>query len=306
LKIHIVQKGDTLWDISQKYGVDFEEVKGLNSHLSSPDMIMPGMKIKIPSSSKTVKKTQMPKKEMPKEMVKQPYKDVSPKPLPVIKEDDKEKKKMIKPEMPVKPLPQMPKMPAMPPQPIVQQPTFEQEFQNYTTINFPEMPYYSHEHHESVSDESPAEIPVAQPVPQPVPQPAPAHFVPMCCHFVHPCYPPTPFPMMANVASAPMMPMPGGMPMHMQPQHSDCGCNDKNNYSNVSYQTQHHQFQNTHQNMTPPQPNFQPPYQGNTMPQTNLFPPQYGATNMNDNYPMPPGYPYQGYNRENEEGSENE
>ncbi|AIF45382.1 SafA/ExsA family spore coat assembly protein [Virgibacillus sp. SK37] len=305
MKIHIVQKGDTLWEISKKYGVDFEEVKKLNSHLSSPDMIMPGMKIKIPSSSKTVKKTQMPKKEMHKEKVKQPYKDVSPKPLPVIKEDDKEKKKMVKPEMPMKPLPQMPKMPEIPTQPIVQQPTFEQEFQNYTTINFPEMPYYSHEHHESVSDESPVDMPVAQP--------APAHFIPMCCHFVHPCYPSTPFPMMANVASTPMMPMAGGMPMHMQPQqqpqHSNlggCGCNDQNNYSNVGYQAQNHQFQNTHHNMAPPTPNFQSPYHGNTMSQTDLFPPQYEANNMNNNYPMPPGYPYQGYNRENEEGSENE
>ncbi|WBX79028.1 SafA/ExsA family spore coat assembly protein [Virgibacillus salarius] len=41
MKIHIVQKGDTLWEISQQYGVDFEELKQLNSQISSPDMIMP-------------------------------------------------------------------------------------------------------------------------------------------------------------------------------------------------------------------------------------------------------------------------
>jgi len=33
LKIHIVQKGDTIWEIAKKYGVDFEQVKALNSHL---------------------------------------------------------------------------------------------------------------------------------------------------------------------------------------------------------------------------------------------------------------------------------
>lgn len=58
LKIHIVQKGDTIWDIAKQYGVDFEELKQLNSHLSSPDMIMPGMKIKIPSTAKQVKTTE--------------------------------------------------------------------------------------------------------------------------------------------------------------------------------------------------------------------------------------------------------
>ena len=48
MKIHIVQKGDTLWKLAKKYGVKFDELKKLNSQLSNPDMIMPGMKIKIP------------------------------------------------------------------------------------------------------------------------------------------------------------------------------------------------------------------------------------------------------------------
>lgn len=54
LKIHIVQKGDTLWDIAQQYKVDFEQLKSLNVQISSPDMIMPGMKIKIPTEQKKV------------------------------------------------------------------------------------------------------------------------------------------------------------------------------------------------------------------------------------------------------------
>ncbi|WP_242694696.1 SafA/ExsA family spore coat assembly protein [Pseudogracilibacillus auburnensis] len=57
MKIHIVQKGDTLFEIAKNYGVNFEEIVKLNPQLSSPDMIMPGMKIKIPSELKQVKKT---------------------------------------------------------------------------------------------------------------------------------------------------------------------------------------------------------------------------------------------------------
>src|SRR3954451_9661913 len=56
VKIHIVQKGDTLWKIAKKYGVNFEELKKMNSQLSNPDMIMPGMKIKVPTESGSVKK----------------------------------------------------------------------------------------------------------------------------------------------------------------------------------------------------------------------------------------------------------
>ena len=50
MKIHIVQKGDTLWKIAKKYGVDFDTLK-TNTQLSNPDLIMPGMKIKVPSKS---------------------------------------------------------------------------------------------------------------------------------------------------------------------------------------------------------------------------------------------------------------
>ncbi|WP_027407943.1 SafA/ExsA family spore coat assembly protein [Anoxybacteroides tepidamans] len=62
MKIHIVQKGDTLWKIAQKYGVDFEQLKKINGQLSNPDDIMPGMKIKIPTAGVPVKK-EAPKKE---------------------------------------------------------------------------------------------------------------------------------------------------------------------------------------------------------------------------------------------------
>lgn len=51
MKIHIVQKGDTLWKVAKKYGVNFEQLKKMNSQLSNPDMLMPGMKIKIPEGT---------------------------------------------------------------------------------------------------------------------------------------------------------------------------------------------------------------------------------------------------------------
>ncbi|WP_010531114.1 SafA/ExsA family spore coat assembly protein [Lentibacillus jeotgali] len=130
MRIHIVQKGDTLWEIAKQYGADFEQVKQLNPQLSSPDMIMPGMKIKIPASSKPVKKEEMQHKEVQKETQKpiaeKPYKDTSPKPMPVTKEDDVKQPKDIKPKMPMQP-----KMPSM-----------EQEMNYYTTINLPQIPAY--------------------------------------------------------------------------------------------------------------------------------------------------------------------
>lgn len=91
MKIHIVQKGDTLWEIAKKYGVDFEELKALNSHLASPDMIMPGMKIRIPTHSK---KVQHKDKTMPQKKEKQAPAPKTAKP----------KKKMI----------ELPKMPTLP------------------------------------------------------------------------------------------------------------------------------------------------------------------------------------------------
>ena len=49
MRIHVVQKGDTMWKIAKKYGVDFKELLRLNSQISTPDVIYPGARIKIPS-----------------------------------------------------------------------------------------------------------------------------------------------------------------------------------------------------------------------------------------------------------------
>lgn len=56
MKIHIVQRGDTLWSIAEKHQVSFEEVKKLNAHLANPEMIVPGMKIKLPDTTMPIEK----------------------------------------------------------------------------------------------------------------------------------------------------------------------------------------------------------------------------------------------------------
>ncbi|OES44255.1 LysM peptidoglycan-binding domain-containing protein [Domibacillus iocasae] len=56
MKIHIVQRGDTLWSIAEKHQVSLEEVKKLNAHLANPEMIVPGMKIKLPDTAMPIEK----------------------------------------------------------------------------------------------------------------------------------------------------------------------------------------------------------------------------------------------------------
>ncbi|PFK30109.1 hypothetical protein COI93_22870, partial [Bacillus cereus] len=91
MKIHIVQKGDTLWKIAKKYGVDFETLKKANTQLSNPDLIMPGMKIKVPSSSVHVKKNTGVGSVPPKEYVKEvQQKEFAATPTPLGIEDEEE------------------------------------------------------------------------------------------------------------------------------------------------------------------------------------------------------------------------
>ncbi|MBO1579295.1 SafA/ExsA family spore coat assembly protein, partial [Bacillus sp. XF8] len=91
MKIHIVQKGDTLWKIAKKYGADFEALKKANTQLSNPDLIMPGMKIKVPSSSVHVKKNMDAGSAPPKEYVKEvQQKEFAATPTPLGIEEEEE------------------------------------------------------------------------------------------------------------------------------------------------------------------------------------------------------------------------
>jgi morphogenetic protein associated with SpoVID len=64
LKIYIVQKGDTASKIAEKHGVSLSALKNLNTQLSDPEKLKPGMKIKVPTESKPVlRKPKVVKKE---------------------------------------------------------------------------------------------------------------------------------------------------------------------------------------------------------------------------------------------------
>jgi len=51
VKLHVVKEGETLWGIAQKYGVSLDELIKANPQIQNPDVIHPGMKVKIPASA---------------------------------------------------------------------------------------------------------------------------------------------------------------------------------------------------------------------------------------------------------------
>lgn len=144
MKIHIVQKGDTLWKIAKKYGVNFEELKKMNSQLSNPDMIMPGMKVKVPTSGGTIKKgasmghnpgttiNMGAKKEMPIAKEK-PIKEMPIKEAP-IKEQPIKEAPIAKEKPIIKEAPKAPYTPKMPLQVVP-----EIDINNYYMMNMQQM-----------------------------------------------------------------------------------------------------------------------------------------------------------------------
>ncbi|MGV2446468.1 UNVERIFIED_CONTAM: SafA/ExsA family spore coat assembly protein, partial [Bacillus sp. ATCC 13368] len=144
VKIHIVQKGDTLWKLAKKYGVSFEELKKVNTQLSNPDMMMPGMKIKIPGTSGAViKETGKPNVNIQpgmKESQIQPY-QAQPAPMkeqqimqkPAVKEQPKFQqpvKEQPKFQQPVKEQPKFQ-------QPVKEQPKFQQPVKEQPIVQKP-------------------------------------------------------------------------------------------------------------------------------------------------------------------------
>ncbi|GGA69309.1 SafA/ExsA family spore coat assembly protein [Ornithinibacillus halotolerans] len=283
MKIHIVQKGDTLWEIAKSYGVDFEALKAANAHLSSPDMIMPGMKIRIPTTAKAVKKESVKKeavKEAPTQQIqkeaKVPYKDISPKPMPVIKEDDQKPIMEIKPEMP---MPQMPQIPQMT-MPLIM-PTLDQDFTTNLTFNLPDKDSVEAPEVKEETMEMPAQEEMQQPMYQPIQQPMyqPVHFVPCPCYPIHPCCAGHPMPMHPMHMMPPM-----GYPQVMPATDfgEDCGCGGGTNYGDIEM------------GAMPPfaaQPNigFQgQPFLGEQT-EANVTYPTMTGFNAN-NFPTPPGF----------------
>jgi morphogenetic protein associated with SpoVID len=50
VKIHMVKKGDTLYEIAKKYNVDLDKLIASNPQISDPNVIEVGMKVKIPNA----------------------------------------------------------------------------------------------------------------------------------------------------------------------------------------------------------------------------------------------------------------
>lgn len=50
MKIHIVKQGDTLYALSQKYGVPLQKIIEANTQISNPEVLVVGGKVKIPAS----------------------------------------------------------------------------------------------------------------------------------------------------------------------------------------------------------------------------------------------------------------
>lgn len=235
VKIHIVQKGDTLWKIAQKHGVDFEELKKMNAQLSNPEMVMPGMKIKVPEVGGGHKKEiphhpqhnlqgvhkEMPHhqqgvhKEMPK--VQHPYlpkkeapKHVAKPPKEVKKEHPKEQPHTI--YQPIMPQPQTPS---------------EIDINNYYMMNMSQLQTQVQQPLPPQPVKQEVESPPKQEMPEKV---APAEYAqpmyPNYCYPVQPvmpscdpCYPyPQPYPHQ-NMHMHPHQWMPQVQGAMMQPNH---------------------------------------------------------------------------------------
>ncbi|GGH85811.1 morphogenetic protein associated with SpoVID [Pullulanibacillus pueri] len=108
MKIYIVQLGDTLYKIAQKHNVTLEELKKINTQLSDPDKIKPGMKIKVPSGAKAIKKKVKADKIIKEVPVKEkPVKEKPVKEKPMEKSPNKENQ--VNPVNPINPVKENPK-----------------------------------------------------------------------------------------------------------------------------------------------------------------------------------------------------
>ncbi|WP_017472702.1 SafA/ExsA family spore coat assembly protein [Amphibacillus jilinensis] len=309
MKIHTVQKGDTLWNLSKKYNVDFQELKALNNQLANPDMIMPGMKIKVPSVTKHVTHQDA------KEKVMEPFKSVPQKAQPVIKEDDQVPKKEVEKKMPKKQTP-LPKLPPM----SIQMPKLPNIYSNHYNIdvgiedNDTIMQNQSiHHYHQPKKDEKPKEMKKEE-----VKKPMHTHDMkgwPMmpCCYVWVPCMPmqthshihpskdcqPAPDacyqyqdPSMLQMAQPYYMPTAN---YQQQGQWGDLGSGDPNVTEGMAM---YDDYDSGDQNLQSPmhtqqpmymQPNQMDPYMQQAMP---LQDNQYGYMDPNAMYGMSPMMPY--------------
>lgn len=244
MKIHIVKKGDTLWKIAEMYEVDFEELKQMNAHLAHPDMIMPGMKIRIPihkkeSIKETNKEHMKDSKDKPAAPKKETQKTDQPtKPIEQVKEDDHKDYIHIQPVIPFEQQKSpslnkstMPKMPSMPELPHISPVKEEQVKEKEETKEKPK--------------EKTKEKPKGKPAKKEKTEKKEVESFPLTSHGCN-CYCGTCTPM--HFAEAQMVPQQQHLQM-MYPNHG-CGCQQLGMYGNYMH---HPMVQGTYmQHMYPP------------------------------------------------------
>lgn len=200
VRVHIVQKGDTLWKIAKQYTIGFDELKRLNAHLANPDYIVPGMEIYLPA---------LPAK---KEEVKEQPIQQQPAPAPSPKEQ-------ISPA----PMPSMPSwqgdlylQPQMPPQP------------QFMPMQMPQW-QHTHVHFEPTIEQTmmpmPQQLPMPQMPPQQMPQMQPMYMPPMPPQYMPQMMPMPPQQMSIHQVPCQQMhhPMPQQLPMPQQMPMCSCG-----------------------------------------------------------------------------------
>jgi spore coat assembly protein SafA len=72
LKVHTVQKGDTLWKISKANGISLESLIAANPQIANPDKIDVGMKVNIPGGTGEMEMVEQPLSEAAPDVVMTP------------------------------------------------------------------------------------------------------------------------------------------------------------------------------------------------------------------------------------------
>ncbi|SOC02486.1 morphogenetic protein associated with SpoVID [Ureibacillus xyleni] len=233
MRIHIVQKGETLWRIAKQYGIGLDELKALNAHLANPDYIVPGMEIILPDSATPTSTKNMMTKEQRTAPMSTKEMQTAPKPMQTApKPMQTAPKEMVTQEMPQMELPPSPKekmtqeMPAPMPAPV--QPMMPEP----TPMPQPVMPQFdmTPQFHLDFAPQMHFQQP--QPQPMPMPQPQPIYIEMPDIHMQHTHmqpvmdkekeieYVPVPQPQIIYV---PVMP-------HFYHHPSPCGCHEQQHY----------------------------------------------------------------------------
>lgn len=96
MKIHIVQNGDTLYLLAKSYKVELANLIESNPQLANPDILMPGMKITIPTNKKQINLVDKETKKAKPELMKRPIGEM--------KEDDHKARRIDEQNKPLYPV----------------------------------------------------------------------------------------------------------------------------------------------------------------------------------------------------------